>query len=181
MGIPYEAKALDFQTQEHKAEAFLKINPNGKVPALVDDDFNLWESMAINHYLADKHKPDFLGTNSKERALVQQWNFWAISELQNPIIEVFIQKVFVPEDKRDQKVIDDNLNKLPDLLKVLDSRLAASKYLAGNDFTLADLNTASVATILPAIGVEVASYSNIKNWLGAISERPAFQKYQTLR
>lgn len=110
-----------------------------------------------------------------------QWSFWASAELQPPVIEVFIQKVFVPEDKRDNNVIEKNLNKLPDLLNVLNHKLADKKYVAGNNFTLGDINTASVVGLCPLIGVNLETYPHIKNWLTSMNERPAFQKYQELR
>jgi glutathione S-transferase len=180
-GAPYTLKEVDMRAKEHKSPEFLKINPNGKIPALVDGDLKLFESMAINFYLADAYKKELLGTTTAERALVHQWSFWASAELQDPIIQVFIQKVFMPEDKRDQKVIEENWNKLPALLTVLDQSLAGKKYLAGGDFTLADLNTATVVSICPAIGEDLAKYPNVKNWMSAMSERPAFQRYMGSR
>jgi glutathione S-transferase len=180
-GVAYENKALDMRTKEHKADWFLKINPNGKVPALVDGDLNLFESMAINFYIAEKYKPELLGKTMSDKALVSQWSFWASSELQNPIIQVFIQKVFMPEDKKDLKVIAENEEMLPELFSVLNQSLNGKKYLCGSEFTLADLNTASVASIAHAIGFNLAQYPNITSWLGAISERPGFQKYMSLR
>lgn len=180
-GVPFTLKEVDMRNKEHKSPEFLKINPMGKVPALVDGDVTLFESMAINYYLADTYKKELLGTTPAERGLSMQWSFWAIAELQNPIIEVFIQKVFMPDDKRDNNVIENNLKKLPELLKVLDSALAGKKYLAGNQFTLGDINTASVVWICPMIGVDMAPYSNIQSWMGAISDRPAYQKYQEVR
>jgi glutathione S-transferase len=110
-GVPYNIKDVDMRNKEHKSADFMRINPNGKVPAMVDGDVILFESMAINFYLADAYKKELLGATPAERGLVHQWSFWASSELQDPIIQVFIQKVFVPEDKRDNKVIEDNLKK----------------------------------------------------------------------
>lgn len=180
-GVPYNLKEIDMRNKEHKSAEFLKINPMGKVPALVDGDITLFESMAINYYIADTYKKELLGTTNKERALAQQWSYWSIAELQSPIIQVFIQKVFVPEDKRDNNVIEENLKKLPDLLSVLNNTLAGKKYLTGNQFTIADINTASIVGICPMIGVDLKSYTNINGWLGAMNERPAFQKYQAMR
>jgi glutathione S-transferase len=180
-GAPYAIKDLDMKNKEHKSPEFLKINPMGKVPAMVDGDITLFESMAINYYIADTYKKELLGTTALEKGLSQQWSFWATSELQPPIIEIFIQKVFMPEDKRDHNVIEKNLKKLPELLAVLNNSLAEKKYLAGNQFTIGDINTASVVSICPMIGVDLGAFPNIKNWLGAMSERPAFQKYQALR
>lgn len=181
VGTPYTLKEVDLRNKEHKSPEFLKINPNGKVPAMVDGDVTLFESMAINFYLADTYKKELLGSSPLEKGQVYQWSFWSVAELQDPIIQVFIQKVFVPADKRDHNVIEENEKKLPALLSVLNSSLAGKKFLTGNSFTLADLNTASVVSICNAIGEDLSSYPNIKTWLSAISDRPAFQKYMALR
>lgn len=181
IGLPYENKNIDMRAKEHKSEAFLQINPNGKVPALVDGDVTLFESFAINFYLADKYKPEFLGKTHKEKALVHQWSFWASSELQGPLIDILIQKFFMPDDKRDQSVLDKSAKILPDYFNILDKTLSTHKYLVGNEFTLADLNTASVASIASHVGFDISSYRNVQNWLKAIADRPAFQKYMGLR
>lgn len=180
-GVAYTQKDVDMKNKEHKSDDYLKINPMGKVPAMIDGDITLFESMAINYYIADTYKKELLGTNALEKGLSMQWSFWATAELQPPIIEVFIQKVFVPEDKRDHSIIEKNLNKLPELLNVLNTSLAQKKYLAGDQFTIGDINTASVASICPMLGVDFGAYPNINSWLAAIGDRPAFQKYQSLR
>jgi glutathione S-transferase len=180
-GVQYELKNVDMKLKEHKSEAFLKLNPNGKVPAFVDGNFTLFESMAINTYIAEKYKPELLGTSIEERAISQQWSYWASTELQDPIIQVFIQKVFMPEEKRSQEVIDENMEKLPGYFHVLENALTGKNYLNGNAFTLADLNTLSVVSIAPMIGFDMSSYKNINLWMKAISDRPAFQKYSQLR
>ncbi len=180
-GVAYTQKDVDMRNKEHKSTDYLKINPMGKVPAIVDGDVTLFESMAINYYIAETYKKELLGTNALEKGLSLQWSFWSTAELQPPIIEVFIQKVFVPEDKRDHTIIEKNLNKLPELLNVLNNSLAHKKYLAGNQFTIGDINTASVVSICPMMGVDLDAYPNIKSWLAAIGDRPAFQKYQSLR
>ncbi len=180
-GVTYELKSVDMRNKEHKSPSFLKLNPNGKIPVLTDGDFTLYESMAINSYIAESYKKDLLGKAPAEKALVQQWSYWASLELQNPIIEVFIQKVFVPEDKRDQNVIAKNLEKLPSLFSILDGALKDKKYLVGNQFSLADLNVASVASIATAIGFETKTFQNFTSWMANLAERPAFKKYMELR
>lgn len=180
-GVPYTLKEVDMRAKEHKSPEFLKINPNGKIPAMVDGDVVLFESMAINFYIAEAYKKDLLGTSAAEKGKVLQWSFWASSELQGPMIEVFIQKVFMPEDKRDNNVIETNMKMLPGLFMILNDALEGKKYLAGNQFTLADINTASVAGIAMAIGLDLKPYGNVMSWLGAMSERPAYQKYMSMR
>ena len=180
-GVPYNLKDVDMRNKEHKSSDFLQINPNGKVPALIDGSLKLFESMAINFHIAESYKKALLGSTSSEKAQVLQWSFWASAELQGPIIEVFIQKVFMPDDKRDPKVIASNLEKLPNLFNILNFSLNEKKYLVGNQFTLADLNLASVVSISNAIEFELKSYPNVLSWMSAMPDRPAFQKYMALR
>lgn len=181
VGVPYENVSIDMRAKEHKSPAFFKINPMGKVPALTDGDLNLFESFAINFYLADKYKPELLGKNSTEKGLVHQWSFWASSELQGPLIEILIQKMFMPDDRRDQASIDRNMECLPTLFTVLDNALNGKKYLVGDSFTLADLNVASVTGIAPAVGFDISAFRNVQAWMQGLTDRPAFQKYSELR
>ncbi len=181
VGATYENKSINFREGEHKSAEFMKINPNGKIPVLVHDDFTIWESMGINFYLADAFKPELLGADSKVRGLVHQWSIWSIADLQAPLIAIFIQLVFVPEDKRDHKVIEQAQKKLPAMFETLDRALGDSQYLAGDLFTLADLNVASVVAVCQEIKYDMSAYKNINNWLGQLSERPAYQKYESLK
>lgn len=180
IGVGYQNIAVDMKNKEHKSESFLKLNPNGKVPLLVDGDLVLFESMAINFYLAEKYKPSLLGTTSAEKALTHQWSFWALSELQDPLIQVLIQKIFVPDDKKDQNLIERKLSLLPDLFSVLQRTLLNRKYLAGDDFTLADLNTGSVVQIAAMIGYDLSPFPAVKLWLAALEDRPASKRVQLL-
>jgi len=180
-GVQYENKNIDMKNKEHKSESFLEINPNGKVPALVDGNVKLFESMAINFYIADKYMTALLGNTPEERALTYQWTFWASSEVQDPIIQIFIQKMFMPDEKRSQSVIDENMEKLPAFFKTLNEALRGKTYLNGRDFSLADLNTASVISIAPMLGIGFSEYKNIDNWLNSLNDRPAFQRYTDLR
>ena len=179
-GVKYEAKSIDFQAKEHKSAEFLKINPNGKVPALTDGDFTIWESMAINMYLCDQYKPELLGTNARERGLAYQWSTWSLVDLQAPLIEIFIQLVFVPEERRDLAKIEKAKEKLPNLLETLEVALTNKKYLAGDNFSVADLNTASVVHICEHIKYDISKFEKINSWLQSISDRDGFQRYQAL-
>ena len=137
--------------------------------------------MAINTYLADKYKPELLGLNAEVRGQVHQWNMWSSLELQPPFIEIFIQTMFVPEEKRSQEVIDKAMAKLPGVFTILNNALGKSPYLAGPEFTVADLNAASVASISQMVGFDTSSYSHVNKWLAELAKRPAFQKYMELR
>lgn len=179
-GINYTSKSINFKEKEHKSEEFIKINPNGKVPALEDGDFVIWESMAINFYLADAYKPILLGETSKERGLVHQWSIWSIADLQGPLIDIFIQLVFVPEERRNLEVIEKAKGKLPALLSVLNGALEGNNYLVGDQFSLADLNVHSVMSICDHVKYDLTEYKGICSWLETISDLDSFKKYQEL-
>lgn len=180
LGLKYDAVKINMREKEHKGSAFLKLNPNGKIPCLVDGDFVIWESLAINHYLADKYSPELLGKTPEIRGLVQQWSLWSILELQKPLIDIFIQKVFVPDDKRDHGLIEKSQKASLPLLAILDAALASKKYITGETFTVADLNLASVVALTSAIQMDISSFKSVEAWMGRLMERPAFQKFQKL-
>lgn len=177
IGLEYEPVKINMREKEHKGEAYLKLNPNGKVPCLTDGDFVIWESMAINNYLADKYAPDLLGKTPEIRGHAQQWSYWSILELQKHIIDIFIQKIFVPDDRRDTQVIEKAEKQIPPLLKTLDNHLAGKHHIAGPQFTIADINVASIVGITSAIQFDISEYKNIQHWLHTVHTRPAFKKY----
>jgi glutathione S-transferase len=180
VGVPYEAVPVNMRAKDHKKPEFLRMNPNGKVPVLKDGDFVLWESMAINFYLAEKYKPALLGADLQEKAEVLKWSFWALVEYQTPIIEAFIQKVFVPEAHRDHAIIAKSLEKIAPLNQLLEQQLTDRNYLVGSSFSLADINVASVAKLCPMIGADLSQFPAIQSWVNRLMERPAALKVAEL-
>ena len=178
--LPYQRVALDMSKKEHKAASYTKLNPNGKVPCLVDGSFVIWESMAINFYLCEKYGRQLLGKTAEENGLIQQWTFWGIAELQRPLIEAFIQLIFVPEDKRDMSIVERGKKAAEPLLHVLDQYLTAKTFLVGNRFTLADLNLASVVHINHMMQNDISAHKNVSEWLRDCTSRPAFKKVADL-
>ncbi len=180
LGLAYQRQPLDMRAKEHKSERYLALNPSGKVPCLVDGDFVIWESMAINAYLVDKHASELRGDTAEVRGLISQWSYWAILDLQRPLIELFIQLVFVPEAKRDAGVIERSRAALPPLLAILERHLASRDFVVGDRFTLGDLHVASVANLTAAVQYDLAAYPAIQRWLERCKARPAFQRYAAL-
>jgi glutathione S-transferase len=180
IGVPYEAVPMSLKNKDHKQADFLRMNPNGKVPVLKDGDFAIWESMAINFYLAEKYKPALLGADLQEKGDILKWSFWGLAEYQKPIIDAFIQKVFVPEAHRDQVIIQKSLEKLGPLNQILDQHLQGRTFMVGTSFSLADINLASVAKLCPMIGIDLSKYPAIQTWLARLMERPAAVKLAQL-
>ncbi len=100
VGIEYELVKPQ-SPAETKQPEYLKINPNGKIPALVDGDVTLFESMAINLYLARKYDGGLQPKGPEDEARALQWSFWAIIELQPQLLEIMGHKLTLPEDQRD--------------------------------------------------------------------------------
>jgi glutathione S-transferase len=181
LGLPYEVMPLDMAKKEHKSEKFLKLNPNGKIPCLIDDGFVIWESLAINFYLADKYKPQLLGKTPQERGLVQQWSTWALAELQPPLVDMLIQLLFVPEERRNMKVVEEATQSILPLLQLLDQSLEGKSYLVGNNLTLAEFNVGSIVNIAAGLKISLDPYHNLTSWMSTLKDRPSFKKFTDLR
>ena len=171
IGIEFEEVSVDLG---NPGENYLKLNPNGKVPCLVDGDFVLWESMAITAYLAEKYKPELLGNSVEERALIDQWSYWAILELQPDMFKVIVQ-IFTPEDKRDMDIIKTGTANMQPKHKILDDYLKGREYMVGDKFTLADINVGSVAIVNRLIGNDLSEFSDLEKWLNMLGKRPSFR------
>ncbi len=181
-GVKYETMPLDMkEKREHKSESFLKLNPNGKVPVMVDGDFVLWESLAIDFYLAEKYKPELLGSGAEEKGKVHQWSTWAMVELQPPLVDMIIQLMFVPEEKRDHGLVAKARDKVPPMLAILDKSLSGKSYLVGNKVTVADIVTVSVVNIAAHMKIPTENYSHLTSWFSRMKERPSFKRLMELR
>ena len=178
-GIEYEHIKTNFG-EESKANEYLEINPNGRIPALVDGDLKLFESMAINLYLAKHYASDLYPTDPGDEAKANQWSVWAISEIEPLQMQIVIQKFFVPKDKQDQGVIDQASKSLIRPLKVLDEALRENEYLLGQSFSVADLNVAGVLLLLKAVKFDFDAFQNASAWLDKCHARPALERARAL-
>ena len=178
-GIEYEHVKTNFG-EESKADEYLEINPNGRIPALIDGDLKLFESMAINLYLTKHYAGDLYPTNPNDEAKANQWSVWAISEIEPLQMQIVIQKFFVPKDKQEQAVIDQASKGLVRPLKVLDHALRDSDYLFGEKFSVADLNVAGVMLLLKAVNFDFDPFQNVSAWIDKCHARPALERAQAL-
>jgi glutathione S-transferase len=178
IGVPYQNVPTHFAT-DAKQPDFLAINPNGRIPALVDGDVTLFESMAINLYLAKKYDQQGLYPKSAAgEARAIQWSFWGMTEIEPALLQVLIHRAFLPEAQRDAALAKAGEEKLAQPLRVLDGALAGHKYLLGDAFTIADLNLASVLSWARLIKLDLSKTPNVGRWLGECCARPSFAKAQ---
>jgi glutathione S-transferase len=174
VGLPYEVRAIALDTLEQKEDWFLRINPNGRIPAIVDrdaDDFAVFESGAILVYLAEK-TGKLLPPTPRERSVVLQWLMFQMAGV-GPMqgqSNVFFR--YAPE--KIEYAIRRYQNETKRLYTVLDKRLADVEYLAG-DYSIADIATWPWAILHGWAGVEIDDLPNLRRWLERVGERPAVQ------
>lgn len=158
-----------------KSPAFLKVNPGGQIPSIDDDGFVLHQSLAINLYLAKKHGGDLAPANVAEDGLMTMWTLWAAADVEPHSINVLYHTIGKPQAERDPKIAAAAIEALKPLFAVLDQHLAASGFVLGRRFTVADLNVAEVIRYaMPAKELFEAA-PNVAKWLAACHARPAYQ------
>ena len=171
MGLPYEVRVIDFATNEQKADWYVKLNPNGRIPTLTDDDFALFESGAILIYLAEK-TGQFLPRDTQARSRVIQWLMFQMSAVGPMMGQANVFLRYFPE--KIQPAIDRYQREVTRLFAVLDRQLAAHEYIVG-DYSIADMALWPWVSGYEWSGVTVEEFSNLQRWLARVGERPAVQ------
>ncbi len=175
VGIEFEHVPVHYG-EESKALEYLAVNPNGRIPAFVDGELKLFESMAINLYLAKHYGGALYPADAADEARTWQWSVWGISEIEPLQMQIVVQRLFTPEDKRDPKVEERAVKGLQRPLKVLDAALAGRDWLVGAQFSVADLNLAAVMHLMKSMRVDIAEYAHVQRWLAACHARPALAR-----
>lgn len=171
--LEYEQVPLHQSDGSTRTPEYLAINPNGEIPAIDDDGLVLWESMAINLYLAKKYGGPLAPETLEEEARATQWSFWVMSQVETPLLTVLMHRVLLPENQRNEGLVLEKIESLQKPFHVLDSVLKKSEYLLGDRFTVADLNVASVLRWTTMASVELLTTPDLATWLNHCLSRPA--------
>jgi len=151
---------------------FLALNPNARVPVIEHGEFVLWESLAINLYLARKYPSAGLAPATLEQeALAWQWTLWANSVLDEPVITVARHRLLLSKAERDEQLADSTWNALKKPFAVLEGALCRQPFLLGSAFTVADLNVASV--MYRCLYLDMDEWPRVGLWLQQCFSRPA--------
>jgi len=175
LALPYELKVLDFAKLEQKQPSFLAINPNGRIPAIVDhdaDDFAVFESGAIMIYLAEK-TGKLMPSDVKGRSRVLQWLMFQMGGIGPMMGQANVFYRYMPE--KIQPAIDRYQNEVKRLFEVLNGQLSQNEYLAG-DYSIADIANWSWVFTHSWSGVAIDDLPHLQRWLEAIRARPAVQR-----
>ena len=179
LGLDYVHKDWLPRAPETRTAEFHALNPNDRVPTIDDDGFVLSESMAINLYLAKKHRSALYPANVKSEALTLQWCLWETDRLDRQIVEYVRHTSALPAAERKPELADKAWKDVVPALDVLENALGNSAWLAGSDFSVADLNVASA--LYRALTVDLAKWPHVQAWLKTCWERPAAKKARAMR
>lgn len=175
LGLPYELHHLDFSKREQKSEAFLRINPNGRIPAIVDrdnDSFAVFESGAILLYLADK-TGKLLPRDPKLQSVALQWLFFQVGGVGPMQGQAFYFSFYA--DEKVPMAIERYMSETKRLYSVLDGRLAEQPYLAG-EYSVADIANFPWVHCAEQTGIALSDFPQLAAWHARILERPAVQR-----
>ena len=176
MGAEYQLMEKCTRTEDLQSIEYLRLNPNARIPTLVDGDTVIWESMAINLYLAQKYPGPMQFAGPEAIGLTAQWSFWAILEMEALLLELLQHRALLVEFARDPSYAERNELLLKKPLQILDEALGSRKYLISNYFTVADINVASVVTWGKAARLDLSPYPEISRWLEDCLSRPAYKR-----
>ncbi|XP_025017890.1 glutathione S-transferase 1-like isoform X3 [Tetranychus urticae] len=176
IGLSLEEKEIDLLSGEHMKPEFLAINPFHCVPTLVDDGYALWESRSIITYLVDKyaHGHSLYPTDLQKRATINRWLLWDSATLNTSLSAyyepIFAGKSFQPEAA---ELFKKNAS-------ALDESLKSTKYVAGDELSVADISIAVTVTLATAIGIDTSELKNVLKWLKQVETDLKPSTWQTL-
>jgi len=183
LGLDYRAHAIDIGAGDQFTDEFLKISPNNKIPAIVDSDgpdgqpISLFESGAILIYLAGK-TGKLLGNTDREKFNVLQWVMFQMGGLGPMLGQAHHFRIYAPE--KIEYAVNRYSNEAKRLYGVLDKQLSKTAYLAGDEYTIADIASFPWTRSWKNQGIELSEYPNVQRWFDAICERPAVQRGVTV-
>ena len=175
MELPYTVRPIALSKGEQKEDWYMALNPNGRIPTIVDHDagdFAVFESGAILVYLAEK-TGKLMPRDVKGRSLVMQWLMFQMGGIGPMMGQANVFFRYAPE--KIPYAIERYHRECRRLFEVLDKRLATNEYLAG-DYSIADIANWSWVHIYPWSGIEVDGLDHLQRWLAAVGSRPAVQR-----
>ena len=182
-GISYEhiPVSITADNPQCKEPWYVELNPNARVPTIDDDGFVMWESGAINLYLAEKYKCALFPQTPHGRGRMLQWAFYIANDVEPPLITMFQNRVLFPPEKRNAALADAAEAQLVVKLKLLDEHLAKNTCFGGDRWDMADFMVASVLYTLVPLKYDLSRYPRFEAWLKASIERPAAREARKLR
>ncbi|MCC6716790.1 MAG: glutathione S-transferase family protein [Acetobacteraceae bacterium] len=177
LGLPYELERFKLGDPGMRAPQYLKLNPMGRVPTLVDGDVTISESGAIVQYVLARHGRGALAPAeaSPEFPRYLQWLHYAEGMIMPPVNTIIVETILLPEARRNQVNVDRAVKLLSRMLAAVETGLAGRDYLAG-DFSGADIMTGHACTVASRLGADIADKPNVAAYIARLNARPAMQR-----
>jgi glutathione S-transferase len=178
--LDHEMCVIDFSKGDHKTPEFTRLNPNQRMPVLEDDGFVLWESNAIQQYLAAKRPASgLLPAEADRRAVVNQWQCWDLAHWDPACATLIFERLVKPlfgMGVEDPAKVTEGLERFHRVAAVLDGQLKKTAFVAGNDLTVADFSIGAALTTQPIVRFPLDVYPNIMRWYKSLNELPGWRK-----
>lgn len=173
LGTPYTREDYGRQFGNTQDAAYLKLNPNAKVPTLVDGDLAIWESNTILRYISSKNGGKFHPADPAARSQVERWMDWQLASLNPLYMAIFRESKKTPEERSPD--LPAHAKEMDAQLKILDAALAGKPWLAGSEMSLADICLGPIVDRCVNFPVELSELPNVRAWVQRLRERPAYQ------
>jgi glutathione S-transferase len=178
LGVPYEREDYGGPFGRTRDAAYLNLNPNGRIPTLLDGDFAVWESNAIMRYLARRFDAEHLyPPGLHARARCDQWLDWQNGSLSPVMSPLYIGLVRTSPEKRDEAALDQLRARAHELFSIADRRLQTSPFMAGDGFTLVDIAVGPMAYRWKLMGLGDPDLQALERWYQQLAERAPFQEH----
>jgi len=178
IGLDYKWQLVNLREGEQKKEWFLKINPVGKVPAIDDDGFYLFESNAICRYLSDKHGSSLYPKDAQKRAVVDQWIDYVSFHVGANVMPVVYNRVFAPRRNQpvNEKAITDGLGALKQYLPIVEQQLTQHKQVGGPEMSLADIVLLALLEPVEVAQIDLSAYPQLSAWRVALKKQSFYMR-----
>jgi len=171
-GIEHELVTVDLAARKHREPEYLAINPYGRVPTLQEDDFLLWESNAILHYLEATHPaPPLVPADARGRALVDMHTRLCDIQMARQTGTIVFPKRFLPRERWDEKAMAQAKTEIERHLEILERQLAGREYLVADRYTLAEVSYTPFVQFLPLM--EIDPPARVAAWVARMLNRPS--------
>lgn len=180
LDLAYERIDAGMAFGKNNEPAYLAMNPNGRVPTLVDGHYVLWESNSIMRYLVLAYAPasSIYPSAPRRRASVDRWLDWTLSTLQPVDRPVFWALVRTPVEKRDMVAIQKDADAEAVQWRIVDARLATRRFIEGDDFTIADIALGAYARRWFGVeGIDKPQLAHLERWFAQFASRPGFAQF----
>lgn len=176
LGVPYEKVKIDLKTGAQKKPEFLKLNPNGKIPTLVDEGVPMFESLAMIIHLGEKYgvaKKLWPAENTHERMHALTWTTWGTVTLATNVFRYMMNtSERFPAAEQNAAQAASAKKEVENCLRILNDHLAGKEYMLGSSFSLVDLANAGMVAFTMRIGIDFSPYPNVQAWFARSTQRP---------